>query len=355
MGVVRLIRTLPSSHVTHSVCSLGSNTEMTALVPGTVCHRLGIEGASHTAFVRLFRLFRRCSVDIAHVNNLAPWFDVAVASRLAGCRCIQTFHGIEETTGRLPPARRVLLQLAAYMTAAITAVGEVVADRLVQLVGVRRSAIRVIPNGVDTSQYAPCRSSDDRAALRKEAGMPPEGFIVACVAALRPVKDHAGLIESLAGMVGETGRKDIYLALVGDGELAPELKRLSVRLGVDRQTLFMGRRDDVPAILRAADAFALNSRTEGMSYAILEAMATGLPVVATDVGGNGELVRHGRDGFLVPRADLDSMGRRIAMLAKNSRLAAKLGRNGRRRIVQTYSVDRMLTSFAGIYDEICRA
>jgi len=356
MGVVRLCKSFQNDDIIHSVCSIGSDTLLKELLPeGTDLYTLGIEGACYTAFSSLFRLFKETKTDIAHVNNLAPWFDVALASKLAGCKCIETFHGVEETLPEFPLHRRILSKTAYLLTSSITAVAESARDLLVKLIGIKEHKIKVLPNGVDTELFSPIVSHEDKKRLRINVNLPENGFLIGCVAALRPVKDHKGLLEALTSVTSSKPpidtNKDIYLILVGDGPLASELKNLSKQLHVEDKIIFMGRRNDVHKILQTLDVFVLNSRTEGMSYAILEAMASGLPVIATDVGANVELINHDSEGYLVSQGDVESLAGYMAKLASDQSLLSRMGKNAREKIIKSYSLTKMVSSYRDLYRE----
>ncbi len=357
MGVVRLIRSFPRGDITHSVCSIGSNIAMKELLPeDTACYSLGIDGASYTAFVPLLRLFKKTKTSIAHVNNLASWFDVALASKLAGCRCIETFHGVEDDIVRFPLPRRILFKIASLMTHSVTAVAGAAAERMIKLTGIKRSKIRVIPNAVDTDFFRPCPSPEEKDKLRKDLDLPKASLLLGCVAALRPVKDHDGLLkafaEAVSGKYGNVPNSGIYLVLVGDGVLESDLRRLAEKLGIGRSVIFLGRRNDIHRLLQALDVFVLNSKTEGMSYAILEAMAAGLPVIATAVGANTELIGHGKEGYLVPQGDIESMARYIFQIGNNNSVLANMGKNARKKVVDLYSIDKMITSYKALYERV---
>jgi sugar transferase (PEP-CTERM/EpsH1 system associated) len=357
IGVIRLIKSYNTGKIRHSVCAIGSDiTLMGHLPPNTNSYSLGIDGACYTAFIKLFKLLKRTRTEIAHVNNLAPWFDVALAAKLAGSKCIQTFHGIEENIPIFPRWRRIFLRAACMLTSSITTVGETVSDRLVELTGISRSRMQVIHNGVDTSFFKPCSSASVKRSLRIQLALPPDGILIGCIAAFRPVKDHAGLLKAFAkAMKFEDRRqqnKDLCLVLAGDGPLLLELKALSKQLGIERNILFIGRRNDVDKILQALDVFILSSKTEGISYAILEAMASGLPVIATDVGGNKELISHGCNGYLVPRGDVGLMAHYIASVRRNSSLMSKMGRNGREKVLKNYSLKGMVSAYKNLYQNI---
>ena len=169
-----------------------------------------------------------------------------------------------------------------------------------------------------------------------------------CVAALRPVKDHKGLLEAFASVISNepsaNTNKGIYLILVGDGQLASELKMLSRQLGVEDRIIFMARRNDVDKILQALDVFVLNSKTEGMSYAVLEAMSSGLPIIATNVGANTELISHGVEGYLYHPGDLKSLTEYMTKVIGDRDRLLKMGKAARQNIVKFYSINKMVSS-----------
>jgi Glycosyltransferase len=359
MGVVQLIKSFPDKDVKHSVCSIGSDVSMKELLPeGTNLYSLNIDGASYSAFMPMFRLLKKTNTDIAHVNNLASWFDVALASTLANCKCIETFHGVEEDLIKFPIYRRLLVKTASLLTRQVTAVAESAADWLIKLTGIKRHNIRVIPNAVDTDFFKPCPSIVIKRKLRIDLGLPEACLLMGCVAGLRPVKNHEGLLRAFARIVSgkrsTTPNNDICLAIIGEGSLMSELQRLSKRLSIEDKVIFMGRRNDVHKILQALDLFVLNSKTEGMSYAVLEAMASGLPIIVTDVGANAELVNHGKEGYLIPREDSESLVRCIVQVNNNRFQLSDMGKNSRKKIIKSYSLSKMVSSYKDLYEELHR-
>jgi len=127
---------------------------------------------------------------------------------------------------------------------------------------------------------------------------------------------------------------------------------LSKQLGIRDKIVFMGLQTDVQEILRAIDVFVLNSKTEGMSYAVLEAMSTGLPVIATAVGANIELVSHGDEGYLVSHGDIESLAAYMVRLGTNPSLLSKMGQKAREKIIKDYSLNRMVSSYNDLYREL---
>jgi glycosyltransferase involved in cell wall biosynthesis len=209
-----------------------------------------------------------------------------------------------------------------------------VAERL-RHEGVVHTAIDVIPNGVDVSAFAARRRGDR--PLRR----------VIMVANLRPEKAHEVLIDAAASLVATN--PDLEFRIVGDGPRLAELTDLAAARGVDRHVRFFGHRDDVAELLCDSDIFVLPSRSEAFPNGLIEAMAAGLPVVATAVGGIVELVQHGKNGLLIRPGDSRGLAHAIQQLIDDRSCAAALGCEARRTIEACYSFERMVSEFERVY------
>lgn len=206
-------------------------------------------------------------------------------------------------------------------------------DQLVRE-GVDRAAVALIPNGVDLAQYSPAPA---RAARR----------VVTTVANLRAEKGHDVLLRA-AALVGREC-PDARFQLVGAGPMREALEQDAARLGVNGVVSFLGHREDVPALLHESDLFVLPSRTEAFPNGIVEAMAAGLPVVASDVGGVPELVAADRTGILVPPGDPEALAAAILRLMREPEMCARYAAEARRVIEARYSFDRMVGQFEELY------
>jgi len=352
MGVLRLIQNLKDERIRHSIAILGSDRslldQMNVDIP---CHALDLQGRCFTAFWRLAKRFRRERVDIVHVNNLAPWPDAALAARLAGCRCIETFHGVEEGRLRFSFLKQMLFRGAGFLSSRITAVADEAADLLTGLTGISRDAVQVIPNGVDTANFSPVASLGTKRDLRRSKNLPEDALLLGCVAALRPVKNHRGLLRAFAGALKGVATP-VVLVLVGDGPLAAELQTLAAELGIGEQVHFLGRRSDITELLQCFDAFVLNSDTEGLSYAVLEAMACGLPLIGTAVGGNVQLVRNDRQGMLVAVADEAALSMALHRAISGSEDLITMGQEARKMVMAHYGMAVMVDQYRKLYLEL---
>jgi glycosyltransferase involved in cell wall biosynthesis len=207
--------------------------------------------------------------------------------------------------------------------------------------GYPEASIRVIPNGIPEPR--PVRSRRD---VRAELGLGEKDFVVTLVATLRPQKRAELFVDAV--LEASRDEPSVRGVVAGGG---PELER--VRLHAEQRpgiVTVLGERMDVPDLVAASDAVGLSSIGEGLPLAVLEAMAAGLPVVGTDVGGMAELVLHGETGLLVPPDDLGALRAGIVRLARNPGLAAAMGSAARQRYENSYTVDRMVDAYAALFD-----
>ncbi|MBB1060614.1 glycosyltransferase [Marilutibacter spongiae] len=247
------------------------------------------------------------------------------------------------------PRLRHVFRLVNHRFDAVIAPAHEILAALAEHEGLPASRMLWIANGVDTDRFRPAHPAQ-REALRQALGLARDQVAFGCVASLYPVKNHAMLLEAFARVHAERPRA--RLLLVGSGALAGQLAGQAAGLGVADAVRFLGNRPDIHQILPALDAAVLASRSEGMSNAILEAMACGLPMVATAVGGNLQLVRDGATGFLVPSDDHGAMGDAMGRLADEPLLRAGLGQAARRRIESEFSLAGMVDAYDRLYQRL---
>ncbi len=207
----------------------------------------------------------------------------------------------------------------------------------------------VIPSGVDTDVFRP--RADFRAVARARIGVDPAHPVIGTVGRLERRKGTDVLVAAAAELV-KKGLPDLRVVVVGDGPLRDELPLLAARLGIADRVHMLGDRSDVPEMLAALDVFVLPSRSEGMSNALLEAMASALPVVATAVGGNPEAVSAETTGMLIPPDDPTTMADAVLRLVTSPALASELGRAARRRVEERYGAQAMVRRLEAVYDAV---
>lgn len=300
-----------------------------------------------SSWKRLRQVIGDFDPDVVEALSTAAWVDAARA--VAGRRqtkLVLSYHGQVDTTsaGRL---RRWLNRWAARKSAAVITVSREAADRLAGEWGIPAAKLRTLPNGVDVSRFRPPNDNDERVRIRRKLGVPDTSKVAICAANLMPIKAVDVLIEAWRQLPGD--QEAMRLLIVGDGPTAGELKATADRLHCDHTVSFLGNRDDVPALLRAADLFVSSSRYEACSIAILEAMSSGLAVVATDVGGNRELVEHGRSGWLVPPDRADLLARAIADALKDDCTRRQAGQHARTVVTQQYNLEACARRYADLF------
>jgi len=300
---------------------------------------------------RMAAAIRERNVDVVHAHQYTPFFYAAIAKALCGLRprLILNEHG-RHYPDRVSPVRRAVNRLVLDRLAdAVTACSRFSAEGLIKTDGFAGARIEVIENGIEVDRYGP---PADKALAKEDVGLDPERRYVIHVARHHPVKDQATLLKGFAAAAADLPRVD--LLLVGDGPLRGELEDLAAELRVADRVKFLGIRTDIPELMRAADAFALTSVSEAASLTLLEAMASGLPSVVTDVGGNPELVRHEQEGLLFPRADATACAAAFRRMFSDPALAGRLGAAARARAVERYQLSRCIDQYHDLYRRLAR-
>jgi sugar transferase (PEP-CTERM/EpsH1 system associated) len=297
---------------------------------------------------RLANVMRKYRPHIVHSRNWGA-LEAVPAARLAGVPVIiHSEHGYELDMFAGLPLRRRLFRRATYsMADAVFAVTRELRSFHARQAWVRPESMGVIYNGVDTQRFAPCQES--RALLRGELGLPSESFVVGTVGRFVAIKDQRTLIYAASKLVASG--VDIRVVLVGAGPERESLRSLASGQ-LDGRVCFVGDSDRVPELLNAMDVFVLASRGEGMSNTLLEAMACGLPLLATGVGGNPEIVKEERTGWLFVPGDVNELAGKLMLLAKDPSLKLRFGEAARERAVESFSLDRMLANYRNLYTEL---
>jgi L-malate glycosyltransferase len=291
---------------------------------------------------RLAAEIRARSLDVVHAHQYTPFFYSAVAKLFARRRyhLMFTEHGRHFPDDVSPRRRWANRWLLSRFAGEVNAVCEFSAAALRERDGFGHRHVEVIENGIDPARYGP---PADRAEARRRVRLRADRRHLLCVARFHPVKDHRMLLEAFA--LAARGLPDVDLVLAGDGALRGDLEAQVQALGVGERVRFLGVRDDVPDLLRAADLFTLTSISEAASLTLLEAMASSVPVVVTNVGGNPEIVRDGVEGRLVPRGDAHTAAGAFTELLGNPERARHMGEAGRRRVEEHYQLDRTVARY----------
>jgi glycosyltransferase involved in cell wall biosynthesis len=295
--------------------------------------------------IDLVKILRRRRVGLMHAQEFSMNTYCSAASALTGIPIVTTVQGKNYYPDRW--RRRLAYRLVARQSRMV-AVSDDIRRFLVKRVGVSEHRVTTIYNAIEPRAYRSDHST--RAVIRRELGLGEGRPVIGTVGNLYPVKGHVHLLKAMAAVVAR--RPDAVCLILGRGELLGPLRQTAAELGVDRNVRFLGFREDVAKILRAMDLFVLPSLSEGLSLALLEAMAAGKAVVATAVGGNPEVVLNGHTGVLVPPEDAAALADAILLLLGDPALAGGLGESGRLRVDKEFSVTAMVQRYEALYAEL---
>ena len=288
-------------------------------------------------------ILRRRGADVVHSHEFTMGVYGTVAAKMARRPQLLTMHGGRYYAGKLQ--RRLALGAAARLSGAVVGVSAACATDLEETLRLRRGAVRVVPNGVPVPR-------GERAPVRRELGLGDADTLLVAVGNLYPVKGHIVLLRALA-LLAERGRASgLTVAIAGRGREEAALRDFARQAGIEGRVRLLGYREDVGDILAAADIYAMPSLSEGLPLALLEAMAVGLPVIASRVGGIPEVVTDGEDALLVPPGDPAALAAAIERLAEDEALRAQLGNSARRKAERDYTLDAMLDRYEAIYAAI---
>ena len=294
-------------------------------------------------FWRLYDLLRRERPTILHTWMFHANIPGRVLGRLAG---VPTVINSEHTMAMERGWRYWLNRITHPWTDQVICVSPQVADFFVDHVGIPRQKIIFIPNGVDLQNL---KDLPDKLQARARLALPPDQVLVGTVARLDPVKRLDVLLQAL------TSLSDVSAVVVGDGPERVRLGEVSDRLKLTERVFFVGHQEDVWPWLAALDVFVLCSDWEGMSNALLEGMAAGLPVVATAVGGTPDVVVDGVTGLLVPPRDPPALAEAVVRLLRDPDLRHRMGEAGRHRVEEHFSLERMVGRTQALYQQLLDA
>lgn len=350
-GVVNLINRLPPEAFDHCVLSLTEVTEFRQRIerPDVDCIALHKRpGKDPSLYLKLWGTFRALRPEIVHTRNLAT-LETQVPALLAGVPArIHGEHGweIDDVAARSRKNRRLRRALRPLVHRYV-AVSQHIGSYLQGQIGVPPARISQLYNGVDTERFRP---GYDRQWVTEQFGS-ADVFVIGTVERLQAVKDPLNLARAFLQLLRSQPQlaECARLVVVGTGPLQDDLETVLKEGGVRHLCWLTGNRDDIPALLRGFDLFVLPSLAEGISNTILEAMASGLPVVATVVGGNPELVEDGVTGRLVPPANPLALADVMRVYLENPKLVRAHGLAGRRRVEERFSLETMVGAYAELY------
>ncbi len=300
---------------------------------------------------RLADILRRERVDIVHAHQYTPFFYGMIA-RLLHRRppVLFTEHGRHFPD--YPRRKRMLAnRLLLERRDRVVGVGQAVRQALITNEGIPGHRVGVIYNGIDTTKFA--NGLHESEAIRCEMGIEPHDFVILMVARLDYLKDHATAVRSLQRVAREL--PNAKLVFVGDGPERGKIEELVQHCQLEPNVRFLGLRKDIDRLLRASDVFLLTSISEGIPLTVIEAMAAGIPVVATRVGGMAEVVQEGVTGWLAPSGDDATLAMNVLRFARDPQLRQHMGDRGRERAASLFSESQMHARYLALYREMLRA
>lgn len=350
-GLVNLINRLPAERFSHVILCLTHATDFKNRirrgdVPIIECHKPA--GKHPPTYWRVYRELRRLSPDIVHTRNLGT-LDMAWLARLAGCPMrIHGEHGwsADDPTGA-SKKYRLLRRLCDPAVHRYVAVSRDIRNWLVDVIGIADAKVETLHNGVDMSRF----HDDGKRDEDRESGR----VVFGTLGRHEPIKGLEVFLAAVRDLLQERPewRQRIRVIMAGDGPTHQKCEELRDGYGLQEIIELPGTVEDVPTLLGQFDFFVQPSLNEGISNTVLEAMASGLPVIATSVGGNPELVREDREGRLIPPNDSSALTAAILAYLDDPVLRQRHRQGGRERVRQFFSINKMTDNYERLYEQSC--
>ena len=356
-GLINLINHIPPERYRHAIICLKGYSDFRQRITRENVEIIALnkrEGKDFSVYLNLFKIIRRLKPDIVHTRNLGTMEGQVIAA-VAGARArVHGEHGrdIFDLHGRNRKYNLLRKAIRPFVDHFI-AVSRDLESWLVNTVGATPHRINQIYNGVDSLRFHP------RSGKNFKGGPPgfftENAFVIGSVGRMASVKNYPGLIQAFLALLEEPAARERFrLLIVGEGSSRQECIEMLREAGAEALAWFPGERADIPELMNTMDLFVLPSLGEGISNTILEAMATGLPVVATNVGGNVELVKEGLTGILVPPGEPAAMAQAILQYHRNPDLIIKHGKAARQQIEASFSMEAMTNGYLQVYDKALR-
>jgi glycosyltransferase involved in cell wall biosynthesis len=344
--VVRLAMAQRKSGHSVSVATLFRNGPLTdALQHSNIpVHCLEKREGLDLSSVRKLRKISQNDIDIVHTHNPVPHYYATLATLGIDLYRISTRHdmGVHLKRKRMED----LYRLALKKTHAVVLVCDAARERFINESIVPKDLASVVYNGIEPTETPDRHGSEDEQA-RHKLGLPATGPLIGSVGRLNQVKSYETLINAFSILLRTS--PDASLVIVGDGPERQSLQKLIQTLGIEHRAKLLGERDDIDQLLAQFSVFALTSKTEGFSVALVEAAWAGLPIVATDVGGNREIVDDGKSGFLVSVGDTSAVANKMQLLLNDKALHTSASRLIRAKAENNWSLESMKNNYHAIY------
>ena len=350
-GLVNLVNSLQEDKFQHVIICLTEFSEFSKRIKNPDVKIFSLHkkaGKDIKFYFRLWSLLKKLDPKIVHTRNL-PTIECTILAKIATSSVtIHSEHGwvIENVYGERKKYI-FLRKICDHFIDRYIALSKDINRWLVTTVGIRNTKVIQIYNGVDSELFSPFKKNEDGIDYKGRA------YSLISVGRLDPIKNQAELIAALSLI--KKYEPNIYtnleLVIIGDGPEKENLINLVKNLQVESSVKILGSKDNISTFLNKADLFILPSINEGVSNTLLEAMSSGLPVLAADVGGNSEIVVQGKTGFLVKKSDASLFAERIIFYYKNRKLSLRHGKEARKHIEENFSLIKMVNSYAKTYNK----
>jgi len=292
---------------------------------------------------KIRRFITRHNIDVLHCHQYTPYAYGVLGAAFSKCKIIFTEHG------RFYPDQRKIKRVFVnpflnLLTDYVTAISSATRDALAEFENFPRDKIKIVYNGIDDSRFLGTQESN----LKKSLGIGQNAYILGTVARLDEIKNQPMMIRALKMI--QQSYPETYLIIVGDGPEREYLEALASQLQLASHIVFTGFREDAHLFYKIMDVFLLTSFSEGTAMTLLEAMAAGLPCIATKVGGNPEIVKDCETGYIISSGDEQKLAEKICALLKDEGLRTKMGQAGRKRLEENFTVYKMVKSYEAMYD-----
>lgn len=286
-------------------------------------------------------------IDIINPHHFTPLFYSFLATRLTKVKLVYTEHSRWQLE-QLARMKSVLNRLLLSRTDAVVAISKQIEDYYRNVLKLKGDKIHFITNGIDLALFETGNGKD----VRHELGVENGERLLGTVANLRPEKNHKLLISAFSRVAKEL--ENIRLVLVGFDCMGGEIQRFAAKSGVGEKILFLGQRDDVPELLRIFDIFCLTSVYEGLPLTVLEAMASGVPVIGANVLGINEVIRNDTNGLLFPKNDEKRLADLMKRLLMDGKLRERLSKQGRSYVEKYYNLDDKIKEYDELFQTVCK-
>lgn len=353
-GLVNIINRLPDDKYQHAIVCMTDHNEFSNRLnkPVDIYDMHKKPGKDLMLYFRLWKLFKKIKPDIVHSRNLSalesqlPAFLTGVPIRIHGEHG-RDVHDLDGSNKRYQQIRKFFRTIINYYIP----LSKDLENYLINTIQVNKNKITTICNGVDTDKFNFHKPIDKAISDLPEDFIKENTILIGTVGRLEEVKDQSNLLEAFIELLKtpKVFNKDVKLILVGDGSLRKKIQKRIEVAGIEDKVWLAGARDKIAEIMNLMTIFVLPSLAEGISNTILEAMACGLPVIATNVGGNAELIKDGQTGFIVPASDPHAIKEKILQYIEAPDLLQEHGQSARRRIKEKFSITKMVQSYSEVY------